>query len=82
MANEWRIHVKKTMEEMKKAAPKGVTIMLKDVLKKAKTTYKKSSTSMKKMVPHKKTAKKHHKKKHGKKHGKKSMKKRRRSGKK
>jgi|UniRef100_A0A6C0CI97 hypothetical protein len=81
MANEWRAHVKKTMEEMKKSAPKGVTVMLKDVLKKAKTTYKKG-TSEKHMVHHKKTAKKHHKKKHGKKHGKKSMKKRRRSGKK
>jgi hypothetical protein len=77
MANEWRAHVKKTMEEMKKAAPKGTTVMLRDVLKKAKVTYKKG-TSEKHMAHPKKTAKKARKKKHGKK----SMKKRRRSGKK
>jgi hypothetical protein len=45
MPNNWSIHVKKTMEEMKKAAPKGVSIMLKDVLKKAKLTYKKGSSA-------------------------------------
>jgi|UniRef100_A0A6C0CZJ6 hypothetical protein len=77
MANEWRAHVKKTMEEMKKAAPKGTTVMLKDVLKKAKVTYKKG-TSVKHMVHPKKTAKKARKKKHGKK----SARRRRRSGKK
>ena len=72
MANEWRAHVKKTMEEMKKTAPKGTTVMLRDVLKKAKLTYKKGS-SEKHMVHHKKTAKKH-----GKKHGKKTARRRRR----
>ena len=76
MANEWRAHVKKTMEEMKKAAPKGTTVMLKDVLKKTKVTYKKG-TSVKHMVHPKKIAKKARKK-----HGKKSAKRRRRSGKK
>lgn len=76
MVNEWRDHVNKTMEEMKKAAPKGVTVMLKDVLQKAKTTYKKG-TSEKHIAHPKKTAKKARKK-----YGKKSARRRRRSGKK
>lgn len=41
MANAWREHVKKTMSEMK-AKAKGGKIMLKDVLKAAGKTYKKS----------------------------------------
>ena len=41
MANAWREHVKKTMSEMKSKA-KGGKIMLKDVLKQAGKTYKKS----------------------------------------
>jgi hypothetical protein len=41
MANAWREHVKKTMSEMKSKA-KGGKIMLKDVLKAAGKTYKKS----------------------------------------
>ena len=48
MANEWRNHVKKTMENMKKAAPKGTTVMLRDVLKAAKSTYKKGASVVKK----------------------------------
>ena len=53
---------------MKRSASKGETVMLKDVLKKAKLTYTKGS-SEKPM----KTAKKH-----GKKHGKKTARRRRR----
>lgn len=68
MANEWRAHVKKTMEEMKRNAPKGVTVMLRDVLKKAKMTYKKGSSEK-----HMKTAKNN-----GKKNGKKTARRRRR----
>ena len=41
MANAWREHVKKTMVKMK-AEAKGKTVMLKDVLKEAGKTYKKS----------------------------------------
>jgi len=44
MANAWREHVKKTMSEMKSKA-KGGKIMLKDVLKAAGKTYKKSGKS-------------------------------------
>ena len=36
----WLEHVKKTRKEMQEKAGKGVTIMLKDVLKAAKKTYK------------------------------------------
>lgn len=42
MANAWREHVKKTMTEMK---AKGGKVMLKDVLKAAAKTYKKSDKS-------------------------------------
>jgi hypothetical protein len=42
MANAWREHVKKTMGEMK---AKGGKVMLKDVLKAAAKTYKKSGHS-------------------------------------
>ena len=41
MGNEWREHVKKTMVSMK-AASNGKVVMLKDVLKAAAKTYKKS----------------------------------------
>ena len=58
MANEWRKHVSKTMEEMKKSSPKGVTVMLKDVLKKAKETYKKGESKVSEEVHHSKTVKK------------------------
>ena len=44
MANAWREHVKKTMSEMK-AKAKGGKVMLKDVLKAAGKTYKKSGKS-------------------------------------
>ena len=44
MANAWREHVKKTMTEMKSKA-KGGKIMLKNVLKAAAKTYKKSGAS-------------------------------------
>ena len=57
MANEWREHVKKTMNQMKASAPKGQTVMLRDVLKAAKKTYKKSTGH-----PAAKTHKKSHKK--------------------
>lgn len=57
MANEWREHVKKTMNQMKATAPKGQTVMLRDVLKAAKKTYKKSTGD-----PAAKTHKKSHKK--------------------
>ncbi len=42
MANAWQMHVKKTMEDMKKSSG-NATVYLKDVLKKAKVTYKKPS---------------------------------------
>lgn len=42
MANAWSEHVKKTMGEMK---AKGGKVMLKDVLKAAAKTYKKSGQS-------------------------------------
>ena len=42
MANAWSEHVKKTMTEMK---AKGGKVMLKDVLKAAAKTYKKSGQS-------------------------------------
>jgi len=42
--NSWREHVKKTMALMK-AKSSGKTVMLKDVLKQAGKTYKKSGTS-------------------------------------
>ena len=42
MSNAWREHVKKTMGEMK---AKGGKVMLKDVLKAAAKTYKKSGQS-------------------------------------
>lgn len=69
MVNAWRAHVKKTMEEMKKTAPKGVTVMLKDVLKKAKSTYRKGHKSEhhEDKKHYKKTAKKQHSKRKGKK---------------
>ena len=44
MANAWREHVKKTMTAMKAAAKDG-KVMLKDVLKAAGKTYKKSGIS-------------------------------------
>ena len=44
MTNAWREHVKKTMSEMK-AKAKGGMVMLKDVLKVAGKTYKKSGKS-------------------------------------
>ncbi len=44
MANEWRAHVKKTMAEMKSKAKNG-KVMLKDVLKHAKKTYKRPAAS-------------------------------------
>lgn len=44
MANAWREHVKKTMAEMKSKAH-GKTVMLRDVLKVAGKTYKKSGKS-------------------------------------
>ena len=44
MANAWREHVKKIMAEMKSKAKDG-KIMLKDVLKQAGKTYKKSGKS-------------------------------------
>ena len=44
MANAWQMHVKKTMEDMKKSSG-NATVYLKDVLKKAKTTYKKPAAS-------------------------------------
>jgi hypothetical protein len=53
MANAWREHVKKTMAKMK-ADAKGKTVMLKDVLKAAGKTYKKSGDAG---VKHHKTAK-------------------------
>ncbi len=53
MANAWREHVKKTMVKMK-AEAKGKTVMLKDVLKEAGKTYKKSGDAG---VKHHKTAK-------------------------
>ena len=53
MANAWREHVKKTMVKMK-AEAKGETVMLKDVLKEAGKTYKKSGDAG---VKHHKTAK-------------------------
>jgi hypothetical protein len=64
MANAWREHVKKTMSEMKSKA-KGGKIMLKDVLKAAGKTYKKSGkaaasggkTMKKKQKKQKKSAK-------------------------
>lgn len=59
MANAWREHVKKTMSEMK-AKAKGGKIMLKDVLKAAGKTYKKSgkaAASGGKSMKKKKTAK-------------------------
>ena len=54
MANAWREHVKKTMVKMK-AEAKGKTVMLKDVLKAAGKTYKKSGDAA---VKHSKTTKK------------------------
>ena len=53
MANAWREHVKKTMVKMK-AEAKGETVMLKDVLKAAGKTYKKSGDAA---VKHHKAAK-------------------------
>ena len=53
MANAWREHVKKTMVKMK-ADAKGKTVMLKDVLKAAGKTYKKSGDAT---VKHHKAAK-------------------------
>ncbi len=44
MANAWQMHVKKTMEDMKKSSG-NATVYLRDVLKKAKTTYKKPAAS-------------------------------------
>ena len=54
MANAWREHVKKTMVKMKAEAKKGETVMLKDDLKEAGKTYKKSGDAG---VKHHKTAK-------------------------
>ncbi len=59
MANAWREHVKKTMSEMK-AMAHGKTVMLRDVLKQAGKTYKKSgksAASTGKTMKKKKTAK-------------------------
>ena len=75
MANAWREHVKKTMTEMK---AKGGKVMLKDVLKAAGKTYKKSGQSASAGKTRKrKTAKRGKKGKKGGRKGKKS-----RSGKK
>ncbi|MDC1321237.1 hypothetical protein N8261_04680 [Flavobacteriaceae bacterium] len=77
MANAWREHVKKTMSEMKAKAKDG-KVMLKDVLKAAGKTYKKSdvkSTTQKKKTTKRKTTKKKTTKK-------KATTKRKRSGKK
>jgi len=57
--NPWREHVKKTMALMKASAKDG-KVMLKDVLKQAGKTYKKSGTAVAKT--HKKSAKKSAKK--------------------
>ena len=51
MANAWREHVKKTMAEMK---AKGGKVMLKDVLKQAGKTYKRSDNSSAVKKTHKK----------------------------
>ena len=69
MANAWREHVKKTMAEMK-AKAKGGKVMLKDVLKVAGKTYKKSdnSASSAGKTRKRKTAKKGKKAKKSKKH--------------
>ena len=70
MANAWREHVKKTMGEMK---AKGGKIMLKDVLKAAAKTYKKSGQSASAGKTRKrKTAKRGKKGKKGGRKGKKS----------
>jgi len=72
MANAWREHVKKTMAEMK---AKGGKVMLKDVLKAAGKTYKKSGKSSdssrkthKRKSHKRKSAKKSKKSKKSKKH--------------
>jgi hypothetical protein len=60
MANAWREHVKKTMNEMKAASNSG-KVMLKDVLKAAGKTYKKSGDNkktQKKRTTKRKTTKK------------------------
>jgi len=74
MANAWREHVKKTMAEMKGKA-RGATVMLKDVLKAAGKTYKKSGKSSdssrkthKRKSHKRKSAKKSKKSKKSKKH--------------
>jgi hypothetical protein len=74
MANAWREHVKKTMAEMK-AKAKGGKVMLKDVLKAAGKTYKKSGKSSdssrkthKRKSHKRKSAKKSKKSKKSKKH--------------
>ena len=54
--NPWREHVKKTMALMKSAAKDG-KVMLKDVLKQAGKTYKKSEASPAKKTQKKRTAK-------------------------
>lgn len=82
MANAWREHVKKTMSEMKAKAKDG-KVMLKDVLKAAGKTYKKSdvkSTTQKKKTTKRKTTKKKTTKKKA--TTKKATTKRKRSGKK
>ena len=69
MANAWREHVKKTMTEMK-AKAKGGKVMLKDVLKAAGKTYKKSgksSDSSRKTHKRKSHKRKSHKRKSAKK---------------
>ena len=43
MGNSWMDHVKKTGEQMK-AASNGSTVMLKQILKKASSTYKRTGT--------------------------------------
>ena len=69
MANDWREHVKKTMTEMK-AKAKGGKVMLKDVLKAAGKTYKKSgkSSDSSRKTHKRKSAKKSKKSKKSKKH--------------
>lgn len=69
MANAWREHVKKTMTEMK-AKAKGGKVMLKDVLKAAGKTYKKSgkSSDSSRKTHKRKSAKKSKKSKKSKKH--------------
>jgi hypothetical protein len=57
MANAWREHVKKTMTEMK-AKAKGGKVMLKDVLKAAGKTYKRTGKPAAKKTQKRKASRK------------------------